>query len=473
MTQVFAYRPVAMRSVIGDYYLIALAALLIGYAIFGKTFAYVGIPPLYVGEAVFALGIIAFIFSRCAIGSFAALPNLLLAVLLGWAIIRTVPYIGDEGIDALRDSMIVVYGGFAFIATALLLEKPERLQLVIKFLRIVALIVVPLAPILVLLSNASSHSMTGEGQVTSEWSWAQVKIGTTGVHVAGAALLVFLGFQRAGIIWLGLLVIAMGVVGSLNRGGLLVIIFMLTFASIASGRLRELGVVVLIAVALIGTAFTFDLSIPTPRAERDVSAEQLVDNVGSIFGAGNSQDLDGTKSWRLSWWNEIIDYTVNGPYFWSGKGFGVDLGADDGTIHVSPSNPVFPTRSPHSAHFTMLARAGVPGLALWLLTLACWSAVVFTNMVHARLRGNNAWADFFLLNLCYVFGFIVDASFDVTLEGPMAGIWFWSAFGVGVGASMIYRAERAGVGLPHEELHARPDVSWPKMKPHSNTPQLP
>jgi hypothetical protein len=33
----------------------------------------------------------------------------------------------------------------------------------------------------------------------------------------------------------------------------------------------------------------------------------------------------------------------------------------------------------------------------------------------------------------------VNASFDVYLEGPVGGIWFWSVFGVGIGAPLIYR----------------------------------
>src|SRR5262245_61929716 len=38
-------------------------------------------------------------------------------------------------VDTLRDSVIVAYGAFAFIVVALLLERPERLQLIIRFLR--------------------------------------------------------------------------------------------------------------------------------------------------------------------------------------------------------------------------------------------------------------------------------------------------------------------------------------------------
>ena len=78
MTQASVQQPAAARSTLSDYYLIALGALLMGYALLGKTVAYIGVPPLYIGEVVFAFGVIAFLFSRCAIASLAALPNLML-----------------------------------------------------------------------------------------------------------------------------------------------------------------------------------------------------------------------------------------------------------------------------------------------------------------------------------------------------------------------------------------------------------
>ena len=121
MTQTSVQQPTAARYAISEFYLIVLGALLVGYALLGKTVAYIGVPPLYIGEVIFALGIIAFLSSRCVIASLAALPNLLLALLIGWGIIRTLPYLRENGFDALRDSMLVLYGGFAFIVTTLLL----------------------------------------------------------------------------------------------------------------------------------------------------------------------------------------------------------------------------------------------------------------------------------------------------------------------------------------------------------------
>lgn len=46
---------------------------------------------------------------------------------------------------------------------------------------------------------------------------------------------------------------------------------------------------------------------------------------------------------------------------------------------------------------------------------------------------------FFSWLIAYWLAFMVSASFDVFLEGPMAGIPFWSLFGMGWGAHVIFR----------------------------------
>lgn len=431
-------KPAAHAS-LGDYYVVALAGLLLGYAIFGKVFAYFGIAPLYVGEIVFAAGIIFFLTSRCALATLATLPSIFLGLLLGWAVVRTLPYLGEYGVDALRDSVIVIYGGFAFIVTALLLEKPERLPLTINFLRVLGTIIVPLAPFLVFMSDQSYMSATGD------WALAFVKIGTTSVHLAAAALLVLLGFRRPSVIWLILLIVGMAAAASQNRGGMLVIIAMLAFAMIATGKLREFASFSVIALLIFGLAYALDLSISTPRM-RDMSARQLIDNFLSTFGPWEG-DLNATREWRMNWWHMIYGYTFEGAYFWTGKGFGINLALDDGFVTGNENVNAPLLRSPHNGHLDILARTGVPGLMLWLLTFASWTIMLFADTVRARRHGDEAWANFFLLIFCYGLGFLLDAMFDVTLEGPMAGIWFWCVFGVGMGASMIYRAEIRGVEL--------------------------
>ena len=263
MTQTSVQLPATTRPVFGDFYLIVLGVLLVGYAILGKTFAYIGVPPLYIGEMIFALGIIAFLSSRCAVASLAALPNLMLMILIGWGMTRTFPYIREHGFDALRDSMLVLYGGFAFIITGLLLQKPERLQLVIKFLRFLAVVLVPMAPFIAMMTNTATHY--AEPVEGGFWSLAHPKIGTTAVHLSAAALLVLLGFKRAGLLWSILLIVGMAVVASLNRGAMLGIIFALSCGALFGGKLREFGVVVAAGAALLGICYVTK-SIDTLRS---------------------------------------------------------------------------------------------------------------------------------------------------------------------------------------------------------------
>ena len=90
---------------------------------------------------------------------------------------------------------------------------------------------------------------------------------------------------------------------------------------------------------------------------------------------------------------------------------------------------------------TILARAGVPGVVLWALVLVSWFGMLIRATLTARARRHREWASLFLFIGCYAAAILINAMFDVVLEGPMQGIWFWCLFGFGVGSVMIYRAQ--------------------------------
>jgi hypothetical protein len=90
---------------------------------------------------------------------------------------------------------------------------------------------------------------------------------------------------------------------------------------------------------------------------------------------------------------------------------------------------------------TILARAGVPGLALWGAFLASWLGMLTRAMWCARRRGQTGWAGLFLFIACYVTSIIINATFDTTLDGPMQGVWFWCLIGFGIGSVMVYRCQ--------------------------------
>src|SRR5262245_46549752 len=121
---------------LGDRYLALLAIVLLGYALMGKGFAYLGFPPLYMGEIAFLTGIVIFLRAGTFPGALTTLPALLLVALMALVLVRTLQFFGLYGLDSVRDSVIVMYGGFAFIVIGLLLEDARRINTVLRYYRL-------------------------------------------------------------------------------------------------------------------------------------------------------------------------------------------------------------------------------------------------------------------------------------------------------------------------------------------------
>jgi hypothetical protein len=201
---------------------------------------------------------------------------------------------------------------------------------------------------------------------------------------------------------------------------------------------------------LVTVMAAFDFRVTVPGTTRELSVQQLGENLQSVIGSTSSSDLEGTRQWRLIWWQRIIDYTVFGPYFWMGKGYGVNLADSDGFQVGTRDEPL---RSPHSSHLTFLARSGVPGFVLWVAVQITWASLMFKSYFQARRQEAKVWVGIFAWLMAYWLAFITAAGFDVFLEGPMAGIPFWSLFGVGWGAHILFQSQlhKAGVRIPHTQ----------------------
>jgi hypothetical protein len=233
---------------------------------------------------------------------------------------------------------------------------------------------------------------------------------------------------------LGLLGVCVIMVGTFDRAGLLAFLAVFLLCLVLNPhnrvlwRLTAMGACALLLVAVSG------VRIQMPGREREISFAQVVANLGSVGGYSRTGDLDDTKQWRLEWWRDIYRYTVQGSYFWNGKGFGVNL-ADEDDYQVQEDGSL---RAPHSAHMTMLARGGVPGLILWLLVHLSWGGALAGAYLRSRRAGDERWAGLFLFLLAYGMAFLINTSFDVYLEGPMGGIWYWTVYGVGLAALWTY-----------------------------------
>lgn len=428
----------------GDRYLGFLAIVLLGYAVMGKGFAYLGLPPLYVGEMALVTGIVVLFRTGALISALVTLPAVLLVALMILVVARTLPYFGVYGIDALRDSVIVIYGGFAFIVAGLLLEDARRITIVLRHYRIM----LASLPALFIGSLLTKYWLEHVPRLFGPVPIVEIGPSPVATHLAGAMVFVLVGYGRVSAAWVALWLATFALVSATNRGAMLEVVLPVAFAMLMLGRFRLMlatvagGAAILAALLTLESAFG-EYTEAKDSMDRPISAQQIVQNALSIVGHSGQQS-EGTKQWRLNWWDAIINDTIHGPHFWTGRGFGINLADADGFSGTEdPRHPRPPTRSPHSAHMTLLARAGVPGLVLWALVLLSWFAMLTGAMLTARIRGHKQWADLFLFIGCYAAAIVINATFDVALESPMQGIWFWCLFGFGAGSVMIYRAQAA------------------------------
>jgi hypothetical protein len=439
MTQLRAslrYTPLEspLRTLLADRFLLFLAIILAGYAIDGRGFAYIGLPPIFLGEIALLLGALTLVCTPRWPRLFQTTQAIVLVPFMAWGFLRTAPFVAEYQIDALRDAVLWGYAIFAFYVGAVLLAEPARLQKILgwyeRFSR-VFLITVPII-------WSITHFLNS---FIPDWPWIdqhiiQIKEGDALVHLGG-----ILAFWASGLgpkptlRWLVLLTFDAAICGVIDRAGLMsfMFVFFVCFAlrprSIIPWRIGCTVGAVLSILAVTG------ISIEVPGGkDRVLSFSQIIENVTSIGGDTSSEGLAGTKEWRMEWWTDIVNYTVHGEYFWRGKGYGINLADDDG-YQVGDGT----LRSPHSVHMSILARSGVTGLALWAALLGTFGFGVGWGLLTARRRGDVRWAAIFLFIGCYWTAFVINASFDVFLEGPMGGIWFWSLYGVGIACLWMYR----------------------------------
>lgn len=431
---------------IGDRFLTFLMWVLLGYAVGARGFAYLGVYPVYIGEITLAFGLLALAYSRSLGNVFYLNPARWLLLLMAWCLLCTLPYLPRYGMDAARDAMAYGYAVFAFITAAILIDRPERLRILLIRYRGFALFYLAVMWILFLLNR------TGLLQLPS-LPGAPVEIISTDaapilVHVAGATAYVLVGLVRSNPIVYMLIGLEFFVLATVKRSGMLafaaaiLVVVALKTPNMKIGRLAG-GVFAILLLVALASPFAH-----ITTKSRNISVEQLWTNVRSMATDEEFEgvNVDETTEWRLQWWGAIIGYTIKGEYFWTGKGFGINLAEDDGFLTQQSVQRGAPTRNPHSSHLMMLARAGVPGLLLWLIVQLSWAWVVLRACLESRRARDYAWSGIFVFLLAYWAAFLVDGSFNLSIESPYQGIWFWVLFGAGIAAVHIYRT--------------RPEIAW-------------
>lgn len=492
----------------------ALAALLAGYMFLGRGFAHIPVGPVYVGDVVLALGILSASLALLGTDRSAALrrirhPYPVVVLLIAFMVLgaaRTVPYIPTEGINALRDAVLWGYGAFALIIY--LIADRATLE---TGLRAYASIV----PVFALWLPVSFWIWSSflAADMSTDYPLADIplvffKAQDMAVHAAAALAFTVIGLGTVRRVRTLILTFAVAIpltwilfiTSVQSRGALLAIMAAIVATAVWVRRPQRwahviaAGVVVLMLTS--GPAFLESAggsigpaessapesseppasgspppgspgasellplphetpeAIPEPTSTptgRTFDIGQVVENLRSVFGIASDPNLAGTRSFRLSWWSEIIDYTVFGPYFWTGKGFGINLADSDGFQPTLDHS----LRAPHNSHMTTLARMGVPGFALWIALQCAWLVLLLRAIWRHRRAQDDQMAMAGAWVLVYWVAMMINTSFDPYLEGPQGGIWFWVIFGAGL--LVMGAISRSGAQM---RISLPGDVGW-------------
>jgi len=437
-------------------YLSFLSIMLLGYAVFNRTFAYIGIPPLYIGEIALLWGAgLCILVPVPTMIAVANLPHLFLIGLMLWTCVCTVPYLSVYGIDSIRDAMLVGYGAFSIIIFSLMLESPKSLIWIYKvdypkFIH-AFLIGAFLVRCGVLLLGEENVPMIPGTNVPI----LGVRLGAFMMHLLGIAAYWMLGQHKISWFWYGMMVLNL-LVSFTNRGGLLAFVLGFSVVMILRPTNAKIWRILALLCFVVGLLGVTGLELDLKHQGRKISVEQFFAQFASLGQSTGVADLDNTKEWRLSWWKDILNYTIYGPYLYQGKGFGINLAEDDGY-----SGTLFEgMRSPHNGHLTILARSGLVGFGLWILIQSTWLGAMTLSYLNARRAKHEEWVNLFTWVLAYWVAMMVNSSFDVHLEGPMGGIWFWVLFGFGLAASTIFVRCPAVMNSTFDEVRNSSDHQW-------------
>ena len=321
-------------------------------------------------------------------------------------------------IDLIRDSFIFQYGWFVFILF-LFKDKLEQIWETLFF-------IYKWFPFVALLNFILQYFVPFFETVTPFGGIPILlyKNGDMGVQLLISTLLLLYTFENKTLKWRVLLslVIALDflILASYSRSGIVAFLAsMLCFIYFNKDIQLQSRVRLLIkylpVILLIVTPIYINIKVAENFQGRSVGFEQIKNNFSSIVGGTTDATSENNVVWRLVWWAKIIDYSFSSPNFFIGKGLGMNLATDDDIITLDDS-----LRSPHNFHLNIMARFGVLLFIIWTYFLVQILKPIFKKQLVGKR----------LLIGCILVAFLINASFDIFLEGPMGAFPFWTWVGL-------------------------------------------
>lgn len=403
-----------------------LALLVVCYAGFGKTFSYISVGPLYVGEVVlFLITCSLLVRSALQVSGMRAFALLAGSGIGGLQLITQLPD-AVQPLEALRNFAVLYYAWFAVLAYSALRHhaRGTRIPTVEQVRRLATATLLTLTIVTIIGLVLGNHLPVITGAGVRAFSYKPTD--------AGVVLLALLALWLRQVLptWSVLLIIPQLFVAiAVSRSALLCTLAVLFIVVRRSPRALKFAT----AIAVV----TLFLTIVDPSVtvnNRQISVRQIQANALSVIApdaeAGADQTLSDNRDFRLLWWQAIIDDSKSMESVFAGQGWETNL-ADAYGFQTSLGSQSS-LRNPHNVFVGLVGRAGwlVAGLYLTFILLFTWR-------VLRGLRFNNDFGEVVILEVVVIMalGALINGSTDVYLESPQNGIPFWIL--VGTGAAIL------------------------------------
>lgn len=402
--------------------------LILGYCLFGRSFAYLGVPQLklFIGEAVLA-GF--FLFRpRATLGRWASWllrprPGGLFA--LAWSLVAFFLYgafqvfrglgRGHDPLLALQNFVFNAYPLYLFLGVAVGLRFPDLLPRVVRWLAWLS----GLYGVLYLL-------VLSRLGLSLPWAPEVPLFGQPGGYVL--ALLGLLVFEpHFGKVWPLFLLNLLVLLGVQVRSQWLAFAVALTIWALLRRKMPRLVALGALFFLLFVFLYISDLRLPAPEPRGgELSARGLIARVIAPFDPDRAAKLIGEEAysfagtitgWRIPWWASIWEAVhEDEATALLGLGYGYPLWE---------LFPVIPEgiRTPHNAFFYSLGYSGWVGVLLFLLFLG---TLLLALLKASRLSATGEFA------FCMAFGLWASGLVGNFFETPFGAIPFYLMAGFGL-----------------------------------------
>jgi hypothetical protein len=406
--------------------------LLTGYLTLGRSFAYLGIPPLFIGEI--ALGAFLFFKPRVALGTWVA--SLLRASPLngvGLALLAFVAYgvwqvgrgalSGFPIIGALKTFTFNYYTIYLFMGIWIGLQAPDFLP---KLMRVIAWVNGIYGVIFLVALRRVDIYLPGFGAQD-----VPLFAPPAGQVMVIVGLLCFERDLRA--VWFVLMLnVVITLVWQVRAewAGLAAAILVW---GLLTGRLGRVVAMAMAGVALFGMLALADIRLPGRNG--DVSLSESLARVIAPIDLELAKELSpkakyhaGTAQWRELWWDGIWRSVHSSPTLQAfGHGYGFPL------VSLAPVDGYkASTRTPHSVFYYALGYTGWVGVILFG---ALQFAILRLLWRSYRLTGQAAGLAWWVMGM-------VRFSFEEGLETPMKAIPFYLLMGMCMAPALQSQGER-------------------------------